>query len=135
MDKKVTKRLSRDTNYKKTGKSYQEKLSPSEIKKKLEEYNTDDLSILAEQIISEMNTSMYTYEMAPVFTCIEYEITQQLKKLVGYNEGDSLFLPGGSICNITAINTARYHYSSDIKFTGNNSGISKLLEAKITIPS
>jgi hypothetical protein len=39
MDKKVTKRLSRDTNYKKTGKSYQEKLSPSEIKKKLEEYS------------------------------------------------------------------------------------------------
>ena len=38
MDKKVTKRLSRDTNYKKTGKSYQEKLSPNEIKKKLEEY-------------------------------------------------------------------------------------------------
>lgn len=39
MDKKVTKRLSRDTNYKKTGKSYQEKLSPNEIKKKLEEYS------------------------------------------------------------------------------------------------
>ena len=39
MDKKITKRLSRDTNYKKNGKSYQEKLSPSEIKKKLEEYS------------------------------------------------------------------------------------------------
>lgn len=39
MDKKITKRLSRDTNYKKSGKSYQEKLSPSEIKKKLEEYS------------------------------------------------------------------------------------------------
>ena len=39
MDKKITKRLSRDTNYKKNGKSYQDKLSPSEIKKKLEEYS------------------------------------------------------------------------------------------------
>ena len=37
--KKVTKRLSRDTSYKKKGKSYQEKLSPAEIKKKLEEYS------------------------------------------------------------------------------------------------
>ena len=38
MDKKVTKRLSRDTTYTKTKKSYQSNLSPSEIKKKLEEY-------------------------------------------------------------------------------------------------
>ncbi len=48
MDKKITKRLSRDTNYKKNGKSYQEKLSPSEIKKKLEEYSqVKDISQLS----------------------------------------------------------------------------------------
>jgi len=39
MDKKITKRLSRDTTYKKKGKSYQESLSPADIKKKLEEYS------------------------------------------------------------------------------------------------
>ena len=45
MDNKITKRLSRDSTYKKNGKSYQEKLSPSEIKKKLEEYSqVDDIS-------------------------------------------------------------------------------------------
>ena len=38
----VTKRLSRDTSYKKTTKTYQEKLSPDEIKKKLEEYKQVD---------------------------------------------------------------------------------------------
>lgn len=38
MDKKITKRLSRDTTYTKKKKSYQETLSPAEIKKKLEEY-------------------------------------------------------------------------------------------------
>jgi len=38
----VTKRLSRDTTYKKTTKSYQDKLSPDEIKKKLEEYKQVD---------------------------------------------------------------------------------------------
>ena len=43
MDKKVTKRLSRDTAYKKKkGGSYQENLSPEEIKKKLEEYSQVD---------------------------------------------------------------------------------------------
>lgn len=45
----MTKRLSRDTQYKKTTKSYQEKLSPDEIKEKLEEYkqvdNIDDIPL------------------------------------------------------------------------------------------
>lgn len=41
----VTKRLSRDTTYKKTTKSYQDKLSPDEIKSKLEEYKqVEDIS-------------------------------------------------------------------------------------------
>ena len=45
MEPKITKRLSRDSTYKKTGKSYQEKLSPNEIKKKLEEYSqVDDIT-------------------------------------------------------------------------------------------
>lgn len=49
MDKqKYTKRLSRDTSYNNKKKSYQDKLSPAEIKKKLEEYKqTDDISQVA----------------------------------------------------------------------------------------
>ena len=39
---KITKRLSRDTQYNKTKKSYQESLSPDEIKQKLEEYKMID---------------------------------------------------------------------------------------------
>ena len=35
---KITKRLSRDSSYTKSKKSYQESLSPDEIKQKLEEY-------------------------------------------------------------------------------------------------
>jgi hypothetical protein len=47
MDKKITKRLSRDTSYTKKKKSYQETLSPAEIKKKLEEYKqVDDITKL-----------------------------------------------------------------------------------------
>jgi len=49
MDKqKYTKRLSRDTSYNNKKKSYQDKLSPAEIKKKLEEYKqVDDISQVA----------------------------------------------------------------------------------------
>jgi glutamate decarboxylase len=85
--------------------------------------NTEDLSIIAEKIIAEFNTSMYTYEMAPVFTCMEKEITNELKKLFNFNYCDSLFLPGGSICNITAINTARYYFNPNIKLDGNTNDL------------
>nr|QFG74475.1 MAG: hypothetical protein [Megaviridae environmental sample] len=37
-NKKITKRLTRDKNYSRPRNTYQEKLSPKEIKKKLEEY-------------------------------------------------------------------------------------------------
>jgi hypothetical protein len=42
MNKQVTKRLTRDTTYNKTKKSYQDNLSPAEIKQKLEEYSQVD---------------------------------------------------------------------------------------------
>jgi len=85
--------------------------------------NTDNLSVIAEKIIAELNTSMYTYEMSPVFTAMENEVTNELKKLFEFNNCDSLFLPGGSICNITAINTARYYHYPEIKESGNNNNL------------
>ena len=43
----ITKRLSRDNNYNKNKQSYQDSLSPDEIKKKLEEYKqVDDISLI-----------------------------------------------------------------------------------------
>jgi hypothetical protein len=42
MNKNITKRLTRDSGYQKQKKSYQENLSPDEIKKKLEEYSQID---------------------------------------------------------------------------------------------
>lgn len=81
--------------------------------------NTDELSIIADTYIAENNTSMYTYEMASVFTIMELEVTKKLKNLIGFKECTSFFLPGGSISNIEAINTARHYYNSEIKQKGN----------------
>ena len=51
-DKNITKRLSRDTSYTKTKKSYQEKLSPDEIKQlaslpSMEELRTKIVGLLS----------------------------------------------------------------------------------------
>jgi glutamate/tyrosine decarboxylase-like PLP-dependent enzyme len=81
--------------------------------------NTDDLSVLADKYIAENNTSMYTYEMASVFNIMELEITKKLQELIGFKNCNSFFLPGGSLSNIEAINTARYYYDKNIKKQGN----------------
>lgn len=63
-----------------------------------------------------LNSSVYTYEVAPVFTLMEAVVLKEMRKLVGWEEhGDGIFCPGGSLCNGTAINLARYHYNPQIK--------------------
>ncbi len=49
MNRQPVNRLTKDTNYKKVGKTFQESLSPNEIKEKLENYkrvdNIDDIQL------------------------------------------------------------------------------------------
>ena len=57
----ITKRLSRDNTYNKSKKSYQESLSPDDIKKKLEEYKkVDDINTI------QLNTHLRYFTFNPV---------------------------------------------------------------------
>ncbi|KAG3291864.1 cysteine sulfinic acid decarboxylase isoform X2 [Ictidomys tridecemlineatus] len=74
---------------------------------------------LAGRIITEsLNTSPYTYEIAPVFVLMEEEVLKKLRALVGWSSGDGVFCPGGSISNMYAINLARYQRYPDCKQRG-----------------
>ncbi|KAM9672976.1 cysteine sulfinic acid decarboxylase isoform 2-T7 [Trichechus inunguis] len=74
---------------------------------------------LAGRIITEsLNTSQYTYEIAPVFVLMEEEVLRKLRALVGWSSGDGVFCPGGSISNIYAVNLARYQRYPDCKQRG-----------------
>lgn len=53
------------------------------------------------------NTSMYTYEVAPVATRIESEMIHLMNSYTGYNRGDGIFLTGGSNANLVAMFSAR----------------------------
>jgi glutamate/tyrosine decarboxylase-like PLP-dependent enzyme len=53
------------------------------------------------------NTSMYTYEVAPVATLIEQALVEKMCGLIGYEEGDGIFLTGGSNANLNAVLAAR----------------------------
>nr|XP_012305724.1 cysteine sulfinic acid decarboxylase isoform X3 [Aotus nancymaae] len=78
-----------------------------------------DPHALAGRIITEsLNTSQYTYEIAPVFVLMEEEVLSKLRALVGWSSGDGIFCPGGSISNMYAVNLARYQRYPDCKQRG-----------------
>merc|ERR1712227_654768 len=65
-----------------------------------------------------LNTSQYTYEVAPVFTLMEKVVLDKLRELVGYEDGDGIFCPGGSISNMYGLSLARFHTFPQVKEDG-----------------
>lgn len=67
------------------------------------------VAVLGDLLTVLLNTSMYTYEVAPVMTLIEKECVERLCSLV-WNSTDShdgVFTPGSSISNMMAMMLAR----------------------------
>ncbi|XP_063300895.1 cysteine sulfinic acid decarboxylase [Pelobates fuscus] len=78
-----------------------------------------DRHALTGRILSEtLNTSQYTYEVAPVFVLMEQEVLRTLRHFIGWTTGDGIFCPGGSLSNMYAINLARFHRFPHCKETG-----------------
>ncbi|XP_051812386.1 acidic amino acid decarboxylase GADL1-like isoform X1 [Acanthochromis polyacanthus] len=76
-------------------------------------------SMVASFIAEALKPSLYTYEMAPVFTLMEDAVLRKMMELTGWEEGgDGIFNPGGSMSNMYAMNLARYNHSPDIKELG-----------------
>lgn len=65
-----------------------------------------------------LNSSMYTYEVAPVFTLMEKHIMEKMMDYIGFTGGDVIMAPGGSISNLYGINLARYHKFPEVKSRG-----------------
>ena len=77
------------------------------------------VSSLAGEIISALtNTSMYTFEIAPVATLIEQEMINVMAKFAGYDNGEGTFTSGGSNGNLMGLLCARDHKFPDAKFSG-----------------
>jgi glutamate/tyrosine decarboxylase-like PLP-dependent enzyme len=64
-------------------------------------------AFMGEIITALSNTSIYTYEVAPVATLIEKELISKMCKIVGYPDGDGIFVTGGSNANLIAMFSAR----------------------------
>ncbi|MEJ2155429.1 MAG: pyridoxal-dependent decarboxylase [Desulfobacteraceae bacterium] len=75
-------------------------------------------AFVGEIITALTNTSMYTYEVAPVATLIEMALIGKLNQVVGFEHGDGTFLTGGSNANLIAMFTARNKARPEIKTKG-----------------
>jgi len=64
------------------------------------------------------NTSMYTYEVAPVATLIETEMIRLMNTYAGYTDGDGIFVSGGSNANLVAMFSARNRILPESRFEG-----------------
>lgn len=79
---------------------------------------TDAFGLAAAILLEALNTSAYTYDVAPVFSLMEREVVQQMCKLCGIQDGDGIACPGGSVSNMYALNLARFNYNKEMKQKG-----------------
>lgn len=66
-------------------------------------------AVIGDILTTVLNTSMYTYEVAPLMTLIEKECIRVLGSKIGYEEDhvDGIFTPGGSVSNMMSMVLAR----------------------------
>ena len=74
--------------------------------------------ILGEMVTSATNTTMHTYENAPIATLIEIELIKQLNNLVGFKDGEGIMVTGGSNANAIAMLCGRHQALPEAKFKG-----------------
>lgn len=66
-----------------------------------------DVGLLGDMLSTHVNTSMATYEIAPLLTLIEKEVIAQMAREIGFKTWDGLMTPGGSLSNMQAMLMAK----------------------------
>ncbi|MFO7923650.1 MAG: aminotransferase class V-fold PLP-dependent enzyme [Bacteroidales bacterium] len=69
------------------------------------------------------NTSMATYEIAPVATVIEKEMIGLMSSFAGYKDGEGIFVSGGSNANLIAMLSARNQIFKEGRAKGYDSNL------------
>ena len=62
-----------------------------------------------EWLAATANANMFTYEIAPVFIMMEHTVLLKMREVIGWEEGDSILAPGGSISNMSV-----FHQSASL---------------------
>ncbi|GFV34918.1 cysteine sulfinic acid decarboxylase [Trichonephila clavipes] len=65
-----------------------------------------------------LNTNQTTYEVAPVFVLLEKALLDAMIQLVGWEDGEGIFCPGGSMANMYGMSLGRFHVNPSVKTKG-----------------
>lgn len=75
-------------------------------------------AFIGEVITSLTNTSMYTYEVAPVATLMERNVVDKMISYTGWKTGTGSMMTGGSNTNMVAMVLARHKMFPEVKDSG-----------------
>ncbi|CAL4068172.1 unnamed protein product [Meganyctiphanes norvegica] len=78
----------------------------------------DEVGLGGAWLTEALNTNQYTFEVAPVFLLVEQFVMQWMVELLGWQDGDGIFAPGGSISNMYGLVLARYQRHPEVKKQG-----------------
>jgi len=78
----------------------------------------DGAAVLGDALASVLNNSMYTYKVAGVHVLIELELVQRMGAMMGFDEPEGVFTPGGSLSNLAGLVMARGEAMPDLKDKG-----------------
>lgn len=78
----------------------------------------DQYSIIGSILTTCINGTMYTYEVAPVYTLMESYVFDHFRSLIGWSTIDGTMVPGGSFANWMGILLARHNKFPEARFKG-----------------
>ncbi|KAF2346515.1 Pyridoxal phosphate-dependent decarboxylase [Trinorchestia longiramus] len=78
----------------------------------------DEVGLASAWVLEALNTNAYTYEAGPVLVAVERAVLQCMLRSFGWQDGEGIFCPGGSISNMYSMVLARHHFSPACKRTG-----------------
>jgi glutamate/tyrosine decarboxylase-like PLP-dependent enzyme len=74
--------------------------------------------VIGEWMTALLNSSMYTYEVAPVATLMETALLAHMGRLAGFDDCEGVLTPGGTMSNLMATLMARDHVIGDARVHG-----------------
>jgi glutamate/tyrosine decarboxylase-like PLP-dependent enzyme len=73
---------------------------------------------MAEMLTPISNTSMYTFKVAGPHVLVEREVLRHMTSKAGYEGGEGIFVPGGSMANLVAMLIARNESVPEVRENG-----------------
>ncbi|MFG0275709.1 MAG: pyridoxal phosphate-dependent decarboxylase family protein, partial [Phycisphaerales bacterium] len=78
----------------------------------------DAVATMADMLVAVANISMYTWKVAGPQILVEREVIERLAGYVGFERGEGMFCPGGSLSNMVAMIVARNEAIADAREHG-----------------